>query len=71
MEATTKIREKNPTLMNVPSAIVKQGFKGETKIYANAKTFLVVHPKATKGEIIRSVEILLQDIKLRFGITED
>jgi len=67
METKAKIRSRNPHLMHVPSVLVKQGFKGEVKIYSNAKTFLVVHPEASPPEIIRSVEILLQDLKLRFG----
>lgn len=57
-------------LAYIPEDIINEGFSEDVDAYANAKTFTIVHPKASFEEIERSLEIVLQDIRLRMGKKE-
>jgi len=69
MRKTVKIGKKPPHPLYVPRDLVEEGFIGETDILANAKTFTILHPKASPEEIAESLKIVLRDIYLRMGKT--
>jgi hypothetical protein len=49
----------------IPKELIDQGFKGELDGYANAVTLTIVNPNTPLEDVERSLEIVLQDIKLR------
>ncbi|MBU2597555.1 MAG: hypothetical protein KJ757_08360 [Planctomycetes bacterium] len=54
-------------LAYIPEDIINEGFLGDLDAYANAKTVTLVHPDTSLKEVERSLEIVLQDIRLRMG----
>lgn len=58
-------------LAYIPDDITGEGFIEDVDAYANAKTVTIVHPKASLEEVERSLEIVLQDIRLRMGKSEN
>ena len=62
---------KNPGIFHhrayIPNEIADEGFVGDLDAYASAKTVTLVHPLASLQEVERSLEIVLQDIRLRMG----
>jgi hypothetical protein len=71
MQKELKICEKKPYRLYFPKEWVKQGFKGDIKSYANARTITIAHPKATLEEIRESLRIVLQDIELRMKASKE
>lgn len=69
MKRKIKINPKT-RIAYIPDDIIEEGFINACDVYANAKTVTIVHPKASLEEIIRSLEIVLQDIQLRQGKKE-
>jgi len=66
-----KIRVNPKThLAYIPEEIINEGFVGDLEAFANAKTITLVHPDAPLSEVERSLEIVLQDIRLRMGKQE-
>jgi hypothetical protein len=57
--------------MYMPKAVADQGFTGELDAYADAITITIVKSEATLEEVERSLEIVLQDIRLRMGKKEE
>lgn len=51
----------------IPDNIRNEGFKGEVELLANAKTVTLFLPGASLEEIEESLNIILQDIRLRIG----
>jgi len=49
----------------IPKELIDQGFKGDLDGYANAVTLTLVNPETPLGDIERSLQIVLEDIKLR------
>jgi len=68
MKKSVRIGEKPPHPLYLPKDLVKEGFVGDVEIMANAKTVVILHPKASLDEIAESLEIILKDINLRRGI---
>jgi len=67
-----KIRVNPKThLAYIPEEVINEGFTGDLDAYANAKTVTLVHPDAPLDEVERSLEIVLQDIRLRMGKGEE
>ena len=63
-----KIRVNPKThLAYIPEEVINEGFIGDLDAYANAKTVTLVHPGAPLSEVERSLQIVLQDIRLRMG----
>ncbi|MHA1813647.1 MAG: hypothetical protein ACTSYX_09485 [Candidatus Thorarchaeota archaeon] len=54
-------------LAYIPESIIQEGFVEDVDAYGNAKTLTLVHPKASLEEVARSLEIVLQDVRLRMG----
>jgi len=54
-------------LAYIPEEVINEGFVGDLDAYANAKTVTLVHPGAPLKDVERSLEIVLQDIRLRMG----
>ncbi|UCE74839.1 MAG: hypothetical protein JSV56_03820 [Methanomassiliicoccales archaeon] len=65
MKKKVKIGTYSPYPLYIPKDLAKEGFVGETWLFANAKTVTIVHPRASLEEIEESLEIVLQDIRLR------
>lgn len=49
----------------IPKELIDQGFQGEVDGYANAVTLTIVSPNAALEDVERSLEIVLEDIRLR------
>lgn len=58
-------------LAYIPEEVINEGFTGDLDAYANAKTVTLVHPDAPLEDVERSLEIVLQDIRLRMGKDEN
>lgn len=58
--------EKNPRAY-LPRELIDEGFSGEVEILANAFTATIVKPKSTLEQIEKSLNIVLQDVRLRMG----
>lgn len=54
-------------LAYIPEDVIREGFVEDVDAYANAKTVTLVHPEASLEDVERSLEIVLQDIRLRMG----
>lgn len=54
-------------LAYIPEGVINEGFVGDLDAYANAKTITIVHPDAALEDVERSLQIVLQDIRLRMG----
>lgn len=48
-----------------PKVIRKEGFVGEIEGLANALTFTLIKPGTKLADVVKSLEIILQDIDLR------
>lgn len=64
MKRKMMINEK-AKIMHVPTEVVEQGYKGEIDALMNARTITIIHPEASLEEVKRSLEIVLEDVKLR------
>lgn len=49
----------------IPKELIDQGLSGEMDGYANAVTLTIVNPNTPLEQVERSLEIVLQDIRLR------
>lgn len=49
----------------IPKELIDQGLSGEMDAYANAVTLTIVNPDTPLEQVERSLEIVLQDIRLR------
>ena len=67
MKRKIKVAPDAPHRAYIPNEIADEGFVGDLDAYANAKTVTLVHPDASLEEVERSLEIVLQDIRLRMG----
>lgn len=67
MKRKIRITPETPHRTYIPNEIADEGFVGIVDAYANAKTVTIVHPGASLEEVERSLEIVLQDIRLRMG----
>jgi len=45
--------------------VARQGFEGDVDILENAVTITLIKPGASLGDVIRSLEIVIQGIELR------
>lgn len=52
-------------IAHIPKELIDQGLKGEVDGYANAVTLTLVNPDTPLEDVERSLEIVLEDIKLR------
>lgn len=68
MKGQIKINPKTG-IAYIPDSIRDEGFIETVELLANAKTVTLLHPDASLEEIERSLEIVLQDIRLRMGKT--
>jgi len=57
-------------IAHIPKEIIDQGFEGEVDAYANAITLTLVSPNTPLKEVERSLEIVLEDIRLRRQVAE-
>jgi len=57
-------------IAHIPKEIIDQGFEGEVDAYANAITLTLVSPNKSLKEVERSLEIVLDDIRLRRQVAE-
>lgn len=64
MKRRIKINPK-AKIAHIPKELIEQGFKGDLDAYANAVTLTIVNENASLDSIRRSLEIVLEDIKLR------
>ncbi len=48
-----------------PKVIRKEGFVGEIEGLPNALTFTLIKPGTKLADVVKSLEIILQDIELR------
>ncbi len=48
-----------------PKVIRKEGFVGEIEGLPNALTFTLIRPGTKLADVVKSLEIILQDIELR------
>ena len=60
-----KIKVGKKGITYIPDVLRDDGYIGDVEYLANAKTVILIRPKATLKEVERSLEILLQDVKLR------
>ena len=49
----------------IPTEFLRKGFKGKVAYKMDAATILLFHPKATLEDIEKSLEILIEDIRLQ------
>ena len=54
----------------IPGEVINEGFVGDLDVYTNARTVIIVYPSASLEDTERSLEIILQDIRLRIGKRE-
>lgn len=57
-------------LAYIPDEIIREGFTDDVDAYANAITVTLVKPDSTLAEVEQSLQIVLQDIRLRMGKIE-
>lgn len=57
-------------LAYIPDEIIREGFVDDVDAYANAITVTLVKPNSSLEEVEQSLQIVLQDIRLRMGKTE-
>lgn len=65
MKKSIRIGENAPHPLYIPKDLVDEGFVGDTYMLINAKTATIVHPKASLEDVEKSLEIVLEDIRLR------
>lgn len=58
--------DKNPRSY-IPKELIDEGFVGEVEILADAFTATLLKPGVALEEIEKSLEIILQDVRLRMG----
>jgi hypothetical protein len=71
MKKKIKVATTFPHRLYMPKEVADEGFTGELDAYANAITITIVKSEATLEEVERSLEIVLQDIRLRMGKIEE
>ena len=54
-------------LAYIPDEIIREGFVDDVDAYANAITVTLVKPNSSLEEVEQSLQIVLQDIRLRMG----
>ena len=64
----SRIGTKSPHPLYIPKDLIREGFKGDVELLADAKTVTILHPKASLNEIALSLELVLNDINLRRGL---
>lgn len=63
--------QKESGMMYMPISLRKGGFTGEVDILANAATVTMVCPGVSLKQVKKSLEIMLDDIKLRMQMERD
>jgi len=63
-----RVYEKHPHYLYMPKDFVEEGFVGVMDALANAKTITLLHPSTTLEEAEKSLEIVIEDIRLRRGM---
>lgn len=64
MKRRMKINE-TAKILYIPQEVIDEGYKGDIDVLMNARTITIIKPGATLEEVRRSLEIVLQDVKLR------
>ncbi len=66
MKKKLKINKESKTLY-VPKEMIDDGYEGEVEALLNARTVTIMHPDASLEEVRKSLEIVLEDVKLRIA----
>ncbi len=64
MKGVISISEKNQITW-VPKILTGAGFKGKVSFLTNCYTVVLLHPDATLQDIEKSLQITLEDVRLR------
>ena len=65
MKRKIKISTESPYRTYMPKDIVDEGIKGDTIVMCNAVTATIVKPGTPIRDIVRSMELIIDDLRLR------